>query len=143
MGNKSRLIKKKHGFTLIEVVVVFAVLAILAAIAIPAYTKHTQKAKETVDNANVSILNSVTVMYAMKAGKTPQTVFIDEATDQEKIMVLVADHYLDEEPVPNQAETVFSFNQSAGKWYLAFKNGTKVVFRSEERRVGKECISRW
>lgn len=36
----------KHGFTLVEIIVVLAILAILAAIAIPTYTAYIDKAKE-------------------------------------------------------------------------------------------------
>jgi type IV pilus assembly protein PilA len=38
-------LKKQHGFTLIELMIVVAIIAILAAIAIPQYQQYTQRAK--------------------------------------------------------------------------------------------------
>ncbi len=38
-------IKRNHGFSIIELLVVVAILAILAAIAIPAYTKYVTNAR--------------------------------------------------------------------------------------------------
>ena len=41
-----KLLKKKDGFTLVELIVVIAILAILAAVAIPAYSGYINKAKD-------------------------------------------------------------------------------------------------
>lgn len=41
-----RLMSKKDGFTLVELIVVIAILAILAGIAVPAYTGYIKKAND-------------------------------------------------------------------------------------------------
>ena len=41
-----KMLKKKDGFTLVELIVVIAILAILAGVAIPAYSGYLKKAKD-------------------------------------------------------------------------------------------------
>lgn len=50
---KGRIIYRKNkGFTLIELVVVFAIMAIISAVAVPTYTGHIKKTKEKVCSVN-------------------------------------------------------------------------------------------
>lgn len=46
MLSKIRKMKDKHGFTLVELIVVLVILAILAALLVPALTGYIDKAKE-------------------------------------------------------------------------------------------------
>ena len=54
--------KKKKGFTLIELVIVIAIITILAAIAIPRYNVSKEKAAIAAHNANVQMLTSAANM---------------------------------------------------------------------------------
>lgn len=51
-------LRKRKGFTLIELIVVIAILAILAAIAIPTFLGQLDKARASTDAANVKTLKS-------------------------------------------------------------------------------------
>lgn len=53
-----RLMSKKDGFTLVELIVVIAILAILAGIAVPAYSGYLNKAKEANDTQTISAINT-------------------------------------------------------------------------------------
>ena len=55
-------IKKKKGFTLIELIIVIAIIALLAAIAIPKYRNYTYKAAISAHNTNVSMLKSAATL---------------------------------------------------------------------------------
>ena len=54
--------KKKKGFTLIELVIVVAIITILAAIAIPKYNNSKKKAAIAAHNANVEMLTTAGTM---------------------------------------------------------------------------------
>jgi type IV pilus assembly protein PilA len=60
MGNT---IKKKGGFTLIELMIVVAIVGILAAIAIPNYLKYQAKSKQSEAKTNLKGIYTVEMSY--------------------------------------------------------------------------------
>lgn len=64
-------IRKKEGFTLIELMIVVAIVGILAAIAIPAYLDYTVKAKLTEVSAALDALGQAASEYHASAGFFP------------------------------------------------------------------------
>lgn len=57
--------KKKKGFTLIELIIVIAILALLIAIAIPRYQRSNLSAQATAHNANVRVIKNAAILYSM------------------------------------------------------------------------------
>lgn len=55
--------KKKRGFTLLEMVIVLGIIALLLAIAIPKFQKTNRSAEITTHNANVKMLKNAGILY--------------------------------------------------------------------------------
>ena len=71
--------KKRKGFTLVELLVVIAILAILAAVSVVGYLGFTNKAKES--NDVVMLMQANTILQAERVGegqnKTPHDAVLD------------------------------------------------------------------
>lgn len=63
-------LKKKKGFTLIELIVVIAILGILAAIAVPRFTGFTDKAKVGADKQYAALVANAIVTSLAEGNMT-------------------------------------------------------------------------
>ena len=70
--NNELSLKKKKGFTLIELIIVIAIIAILAAIAIPKFGAAKHNADVAADQANAKII-ATAVSNAIAHGDIPET----------------------------------------------------------------------
>lgn len=71
-------VTRKHGFSLIELVIVIVILAVISAIALPRISRGAKGADESALSQNLAVLRSSVEMYAAEHGGTfPGT---DEAT---------------------------------------------------------------
>ncbi|PLX81137.1 MAG: general secretion pathway protein GspG [Desulfuromonas sp.] len=80
--------RKNHGFTLIEVLIVMSIVGILAAIAVPSFKRHSIKARETV------LLED---LYQMRSAIDAH--FADNAKYPDSLEDLVDKHYIRSIPV--------------------------------------------
>lgn len=74
----SRKMKKRKGFTLVELVVVIAILGILAGIAVPKLGSSRNTAKIAAHNTNIRILKSTAAMYLADYPNTEKTELTEE-----------------------------------------------------------------
>lgn len=88
--------KKKKGFTLIELIIVIAILALLIAIAIPRYQRSNLSAQATAHNANVRVIKNAAILYSMDHPEVK-----DGNIDMGEIK-----QYLESEEVPKPAKAL-------------------------------------
>lgn len=102
--------KKKKGFTLIELIIVIAILALLIAIAIPRYQRSNLSAQATAHNANVRVIKNAAILYSMDQPKEGK-IELDELKP-----------YLESEEVPKPAKAL-----KKEAFTVEAKNGTIIV----------------
>ncbi len=77
---KRRVVQKKRGFSLLEVVIVVAILAILAAIGIPRMSRGSRGAGDSALRSNLALLrNAIDLYSAEHTGSFPEA---DKFADQ-------------------------------------------------------------
>lgn len=62
--------KGEQGFTLLEMIVVIVIIGFLAGVAVPAFAGVLASSKESVDKANLNILNNACDLYEAETGET-------------------------------------------------------------------------
>lgn len=67
-----KLMSKKEGFTLVELIVVIAILAILAGVAIPAYSGYIKKANNTADMTALSAIKTAAMAATATEGSVTE-----------------------------------------------------------------------
>lgn len=107
--------RKRHGFTLAELLTVVAIIAVLVGIAIPVFTSQLEKAREATDAANIRDAYAEVMTKAISTGEEST---ITVSLTQKK----------------NDWQTSFEFPckevgepKVNGKAVVSYKNGTAVI----------------
>ena len=69
---KRGAVARKHGFTLIELMVVISIMLILLAVAMPIYSHSVTRQREVNLRQNLATLNKVVVQYTLDKKKAPK-----------------------------------------------------------------------
>lgn len=64
---------RRHGFTLMEIIVVLVVVAILAALVAPNVFQHVDDARETAAKSQIEMLGGALDTYRLHSGQYPTT----------------------------------------------------------------------
>ena len=86
---KKSLLRKRQGFTLIELIVVVAILGILAAVIIPRVSGWRSSAEVSADQSNATMLNNAVQMYEATEGEYPTATTIGAL-----VTLLISEDYL-------------------------------------------------
>ena len=103
----------RHGFTLIELMIVMAIIAVLMSIAVPIYTRSITRAKESVLRNNLFTLRTVIDEYTYDKQKAPQN-----------LQDLVSEGYLRQIPVD-------PMTGSADNWKVIMEDAQNSVSQTE------------
>lgn len=127
--NLTKKLKKKKGFTLIELIIVVAIIAILAALALPKLMGTQENAKKKADIANGKVIHDVAAKMmtegTLSSTDSPQTINGSSKIDGEMQTHPVAQY----SPHKNQKFVVTitgSGTDSAIKVTLDTDTGTQV-----------------
>lgn len=104
---------RRHGFTMIELMIVMAVITILISMAVPYYHKTMVRSKESLLRNNLFTLRTVIDEYTIDKGKAPQN-----------LQDLVSEGYL--RGVPQDPMT-----GSSESWRIIMEDATSSVNQSE------------
>ena len=105
--------KRRRGFTFVELMVVITIIVILVSMAIPIYNRSIIRAKESVLANNLYTLRTVIDQYAYDKGKAPQN-----------LQDLVSEGYLQKLPV----DPMTGSNQT---WRTVMEEASQSVSQSE------------
>jgi general secretion pathway protein G len=106
---------KRHGFTLIELVVVISILAILSGVLVPRVTNHLKTARDARRLADVKAVRVAIEQYRLEKGAYPAANANssyggwDVSNDGDFIRVLRDNGYLDEDAVDPINDATFHY----------------------------------
>jgi general secretion pathway protein G len=110
---EERKMKRRRGFTFVELMVVITIIVILISMAIPIYNRSIIRAKESVLANNLYTLRTVIDQYSYDKGKAPQ-----------QLQDLVTEGYLQKLPV----DPITGSNQT---WRTVMEEASQSVSQSE------------
>lgn len=123
------MLRKRKGFTLIELMIVIAIIGILAAVAIPNFVGMTDEARVARIQSDLSTVGSAMEMYYAKNGSYPSAVADLVGTDGKE-------GFLRKEPEPPVKDVVYTVNSSTGEVTCTFKGVTYSSFGTQQAQGG-------
>ena len=117
-------VRKRRGFTLVELLVVIVVLAVLAAIVLPKFMNSSQRSKESALRSDLKLVRNAISMFQADTGKYPNALadLAETAVGSVKVaggaVVTAADWhgpYLEAVPEDPIAGAAFTYDSATGK----------------------------
>lgn len=108
-------LRKRKGFTFLEILIVVVIIGILAAIAIPNFIGMTDRAKIARIQSDLQAIGVASEMYYMDKGSYPAKLS-DLVTEN------ASDSYLQSIPKPPVEDTSYSWDAKKGEASYTFKD---------------------
>lgn len=129
---------KKNGFTLIEMLIVFALIGILVGLGLPQYKYATKRARESVLKENLFQLRTLIDQYYADKGKYPYS--LQALVDEKYLRAIPID------PITRSSETWIEIPEilSEEDLILAVEPGiADVISGSEQKAIDGTLYSTW
>lgn len=129
---------KKHGFTMIELLIVIAIIGILAVLGISMFSSATKRARDAVRKSDLESIRQALVLYRSDNGTYPQTSGISDVV----LTPMLSPTYIN--PVP-EAETpnLDDYNYTTLNGGRQFKICTKLETNGGNYggdELGDDCV---
>jgi prepilin-type N-terminal cleavage/methylation domain-containing protein len=112
-----KILKRRSGFTLIELILTIAIVSILTLIILVNINSYVKEAKYTSDIANLRTLNSITAYYRVTQDESDP--FIDDSNSSSELMDVLVNNGLLKSAVLTQTEdTSFLWSFDGMAWYF-------------------------
>jgi general secretion pathway protein G len=129
---------KKNGFTLIEMLIVFALIGILVGLGLPQYKYATKRARESVLKENLFQMRTLIDQYYADKGKYPYS--LQALVDEKYLRAIPID------PITGSSETWIEVPEilSEEDLILAVEPGiADVISGSEQKAIDGTLYSTW
>jgi general secretion pathway protein G len=129
---------KKNGFTLIEMLIVFALIGILVGLGLPQYKYATKRARESVLKENLFQMRTLIDQYYADKGKYPYS--LQALVDEKYLRAIPID------PITGSSETWIEIPEilSEEDLILAVEPGiADVISGSEQKAIDGTLYSTW
>ena len=129
---------KKNGFTLIEMLIVFALIGILVGLGLPQYKYATKRARESVLKENLFQMRTLIDQYYADKGKYPYS--LQALIDEKYLRAIPID------PITGSSETWIEVPEilSEEDLILAVEPGiSDVISGSEQKAIDGTLYSTW
>lgn len=97
----------KHGFTLVELMVVMAIIALLLALAMPRYFNHLERSRETILKQDLAVMRDAIDKYHGDRGRYPDS--LEELVSARYLRMLPVD------PITERPDTWQAVAPSGGE----------------------------
>ena len=114
-------IRRRRGFTLIEILIVVVILGILAALTVPHFGQAAEDASETAAHSQLNVLRGQVTMYWTKHGSTSA---MGDSVDQ--LVQTLIDQRMLTGPVVDEDPRTDGFQVSGG-YTLTWDQSTRAV----------------
>ena len=130
-------IKKKNGFTMVELLIVIAIIGVLSALMMPNFVSIQDRAKEVSVKAIVLSVQNALENYQIDSGQYPNG---SDLPISDLCEILIADGYLTQTPTNPFTGANYTADDTSGQITYSYDSNTGVYSISAVKRDGSTNI---